>query len=84
MLPYRMYVGEKDMPAHQLPDWGRLIQVFSKATDRMQGGAKTYGEYQPATDQRDMYHETQEEILDAIVYLGMHYLKLEEMRNRAP
>ena len=50
----------------------------------MQGGAKTYGEYQPATDQRDMYHEAQEEILDAIVYLGMHYLKLEEMRNRAP
>ena len=70
--------------AHEKPDWARVMGVFAKATTRMQGGAKTYGEYQPATDQRDMYHEAQEEILDAIVYLGMEYLRLEEMRRKAP
>jgi len=72
------------VPAHQEPDWARVMGVFAKATTRMQGGAKTYGEFRPATDQRDMYHEAQEEILDAIVYMGMQYLKLDEMRRKAP
>jgi len=72
------------MTAHKEPDWARVMAVFAKATTRMQGGAKTYGEFRPATDPRDMYHEAQEEILDAIVYLGMQYLKLDEMRRKAP
>jgi len=72
------------MAAHKEPDWARVMGVFALATTRMQGGAKTYGEFRPATDRRDLYHECQEEILDAIVYLGMQYLKLDEMRRRAP
>jgi hypothetical protein len=76
--------GGVDVTAQNEPDWARVIKVFAKATTRMQGGAKEYGEYDPATDERDMYHEAQEELLDAIVYLGMQYLKLDEMRRRSP
>ena len=72
------------MTAHKEPDWARVMGVFALATTRMQGGAKTYGEFNPATDTRCMYHEAQEEILDAIVYLGMQYLNLDEMRRKAP
>ena len=47
----------------------------------MKAGAKTYGEYNPATDTRDLLAEAQEELLDAINYLAMMYLKLENLRN---
>ena len=64
------------------PDWARLIQVFSKAVDRMREGAKEYGEYNPETDTRCMLSEAQEELLDAIVYLGMEYERLEKLKEK--
>lgn len=70
------------MGANHLPDWARLIKVFSQAVDRMKAGSADYGEYDPRTDTRDMYHEAQEEILDAIVYLGMEYMRLDDLRHR--
>ena len=70
------------MATKHLPDWVQLIQVFSKAVDRMKAGSEEYGEYDPATDTRDMYQEAQEEVLDVMVYMGMEYLRLEEMRGR--
>ena len=48
----------------------------------MKAGSEEYGEYDPKTDTRDMYREAQEEVLDAIVYMGMEYLRLEAMRIR--
>lgn len=64
------------------PDWAKLIQVFSKATDRMRAGAREYGEYNPATDARNMYREAKEELLDSIVYLGMEWIRLDELEKK--
>ncbi len=62
------------------PDWAKLIGVFSQATTKMQRGSAKYGEYDPATDTRDFYQEAQEELLDAINYLAMQYLRLEHLK----
>jgi hypothetical protein len=69
------------MSHHNEKDWSKVIGVFSKATTRMQRGAATYGEYDPATDTRDLYQEAQEELLDAMNYLAMEYLRLERLKN---
>ena len=62
-------------------DWEQVLGVCSKAARRMLGGKEVYGEFNPATDKRDLLLEAQEELLDAINYLAMHYLKLESLKN---
>jgi hypothetical protein len=42
-----------------------------------------YGNCDPATDPRDFWQETEEELLDAINYLCLQVLKLREMRKKA-
>ena len=68
------------MAAPHTPDWAKLIQVFSKATDRMRAGSKKYGEYKPLEDDRDMFEELKEELQDAIVYIGMIHMLVEELQ----
>ena len=70
------------MRSYEPPDWARMIQVFGKAVDRMQAGAKEYGEFRPEEDTRDLLEECREEILDGINYLGMMYLKLEHLSQK--
>lgn len=48
----------------------------------MRKGSEEYGQYDPATDTRNMYQEAKEELLDAIVYLGMEYMRLDELEGR--
>jgi len=62
-------------------DWEQVLGVCSKAARRMMGGKGAYGEFNPATDTRDLLLEAQEELLDAINYLAMQYLKLESLKN---
>ena len=62
-------------------DWELIQKVFKEATFRMLIGSNTYGEFNPATDKRDLLREAQEELLDAMNYLGMQYLKLEELKK---
>ena len=62
-------------------DWELVLGVFSLAARRMLDGAYDYGEFNPATDKRDLLREAQEELLDAMNYLGMQYLKLEELKK---
>jgi len=65
----------------ETPDWAKVLRVFAMAVDRMKDGAAEYGEYDPKVDARCMYREAQEEILDAVNYLGMQWVKLETMRS---
>jgi hypothetical protein len=53
-----------------------LKAIFDQALEKYEAGALQYGQYDPATDQRDMLAETEAEILDAINYLAMFLLKL--------
>ena len=62
-------------------DWERVEKIFARAVFRMLRGSATYGEFNPATDTRNLLHEAQEELLDAMNYLAMHYLKLETLKN---
>lgn len=64
------------------PDWEQVFKIFIEATAKMRRGSLKYGEYDPATCTRDLLTEAQDEILDAINYLAMHYLKLDEMRRK--
>jgi len=73
----RIFKGKES----EVDDWERVDEVFCRAVGRMQEGAWDYGTFNPATDKRDLLHEAQEELLDAMNYLGMQYLKLEELRK---
>jgi len=73
----RIFKGKES----EVDDWERVDEVFCRAVGRMQEGAWDYGTFNPATDKRDLLHEAQEELLDAMNYLGMQYLKLEELKK---
>lgn len=84
----REYVGEyerifrgKLKPTAKL-DHEQVAEVLKKAVGRMKEGVRSYGLFNPATDKRDLLSEAQEELLDAINYLGMQYLKLEELKSQ--
>ena len=79
---YKKIFGEPKAEHLAELDWEKVTVVFWKAIGRMQEGAWDYGSFNPATDKRDLLQEAQEELLDAINYLGMQYLKLEELKKR--
>jgi len=55
--------------------------IFKAALQKYRAGEQKYGPYHPLTDNRDMIRETEEEILDAINYLGMFLIKLRAMKK---
>lgn len=55
--------------------------IFQDALQKYQKGVLKYGDYDPATDHRDMLTETETEILDAINYLAMFLMKIRAMRK---
>lgn len=59
----------------------RLKSIFDEALKKYEVGALKYGDYNPATDQRDFLKETEAEILDAINYLAMLLLKLRQRND---
>ena len=64
-----------------MSDWDKVRKVFGLALRRMQKGFEVYGEFDATLDTRCLLLEAQEELLDAINYLAMHYLKLESLKN---
>ena len=50
---------------------------MTAAFDRTKAGEKLYGSFDCAADRRDLRRETEEELLDAIVYAYLAILKLE-------
>ena len=63
-------------------DWAQLIGVFHAAIERAQEGQKSYGQYNPETDSRNMLDEAIEELLDCIVYCGLQIIKLRHLNAR--
>ena len=64
-----------------MSDWDKVRKVFGLALRRMQKGFEVYGEFDATLDTRCLLSEAQEELLDAMNYLGMQYLKLEELKK---
>jgi hypothetical protein len=58
-----------------------LKLIFNEALEKYEASEKIYGVYDPATDTRDLLHEAQDEILDAINYLGMHLIKMRRLNG---
>jgi hypothetical protein len=56
-------------------------QIISEANERMEMGQKKYGDYNPATDTRDLYKDMREELLDFINYAIMQIQKI-DLRTR--
>ena len=82
----REYVEEYERifrgKVRKMSDWDKVYRVFDLALRRMRTGFAVYGEFDASTDTRNLLSEAQEELLDAINYLGMQYLKLEELKKR--
>ena len=57
--------------------------IFDKCIKKMDEGIKEYGEYTPSSDNRCMYDESIDELLDAINYLAMQIKKIELMKERS-
>ena len=55
--------------------------IFMKAKDRERKGLSKYGKFDPATDNRDMYEEMEEELLDVINYAIFQIKKLRYQRG---
>ena len=63
----------QDMP-------NRIETVFEAALLKYRQGEREHGVYDPATDQRDLMQEAEEEILDAINYLAMFLMRIKAIR----
>jgi hypothetical protein len=62
-------------------DYPRFMAVMAATFDRLSAGKRTYGAFSPATDRRDLRHEAEEELLDAIMYTYLAILKLDLTRR---
>ncbi len=59
----------------------KLAKVFDRCQSKYSYGAEKYGDFKPQSDTRDLIAEAEDEILDAINYLAMFLVKLEEMKK---
>lgn len=57
-----------------------LRDIFRDALLKFEQGEKKYGPFVPETDRRDLFAEAEDELLDALNYIGMHVVKLRSMR----
>ena len=63
-------------------DVKRLQVVFDEAVSRAKLGHYRYGEFDPERDYRDLFKEAEEELLDALVYLGFMVMKINRIRKK--
>jgi len=57
-----------------------LVGVFASAMRKYRKGEDKHGVFVPETDQRNLLAEMEEEILDAINYLGMFAVQQRKLR----
>lgn len=57
------------------------VEILSRCLYKMQEGTEKYGDYDPETDPRDMFHESMEELIDGINYLVMAIMKINKMKE---
>jgi len=69
-------------------DWEEAIaesdlrKVFDLAALKFRKGQAEHGAYRPESETRNCIEEMRKELLDAIVYLAMGYMKLEARLER--
>ena len=56
-------------------------EILAEAERRMERGRHKYGEFDPATDPRDMLRELEEELLDAINYCTFMVQKIRQITD---
>ena len=56
-------------------------EILAAAQRRMEMGRHKYGEFDPATDPRDMLRELEEELLDAINYCTFMIQKIRQITD---
>jgi hypothetical protein len=59
-----------------------LVAIYGEALGRYIKGEVKYGEYKPLTDERNLYQETIDELLDAMNYMGMEIYRLRKLMMR--
>ncbi len=72
---------KKKILGEEVAESGAIGSVFAKALEKYNEGALKYGNFEPSTDTRDLIAEAEDEILDAINYLAMFLVKLEELKK---
>jgi hypothetical protein len=60
-----------------------VAQVQRQALERMEMGGKTYGEFNPKTDERCLYDEMIDELMDFMNYASMQIIKLRHKKANA-
>ena len=60
-----------------------VLEVQKQALARMEMGSKAYGEFNPKTDERDLYDEMIDELLDFMNYASMQIIKLRHLKANA-
>ena len=60
-----------------------VLEVQKQALARMEMGSKAYGEFNPKTDERDLYDEMIDELLDFMNYASMQIIKLRCLKANA-
>jgi hypothetical protein len=65
-----------------MSDVRKVAGVLTMALHRMELGKKKYGEFYPDSDERDLFSEMEEELMDTINYAAMQILKIREMRGK--
>ncbi len=61
-----------------------LEEVFCECIEKYARGAKKYGDFNPATDRRDLILEALQELIDAVNYLGMDECRLAMVEKEKP
>lgn len=59
-----------------------VFQVQKQALARMERGGSTYGEFIPGEDNRCLYDEMIDELLDFMNYAAMQVIKLRHLRDK--
>lgn len=60
-----------------------LNQLFQECLERYDRGVVKHGEFDPLTDERNLIEKAQEELLNAVNYLGMALIKIRAVRENA-
>lgn len=57
-------------------------EIFQKCLDREKEGLKSYGEFDPEADNRDLFMEMEDELIDLMNYARFQIKKIRALRGQ--
>jgi hypothetical protein len=72
-------INRKQKGEHCLPE-----EIFHECIEKYVRGARKYGDFNPATDRRDLGLEALQELIDAVNYLAMDEVRLDMAKEKRP